>query len=369
MQKKKAQLLIIAASLCLPVAFSVRAAPATPPSPHPPQPNSDATIHLDDPQDRNFVQTEGDMTAKTRLFGPIGPGLRAVHRTADGRTYVLASPSPGLVVYDAKGKQLFTVAESAATPGSKPSTAGITFGEDCDIDSEGHTYIADRGSDMIDIIGPDGTFAKSFAAPGPISIAWLGDGEIAVATFHEDHLVIVYDKRGHVTRDFGDPEQISDRDDLNRFLNIGELATDAAHHLYYGFSYMPEPTVRQFDRAGYSVGSDVQYVAVEAAPQAQAIRREIVKQEKARKAPSFKRILTGFGVDPITGDVWMAIGNTLLHFDKDGNRRASYQMYTPEGARLEANTILIEPDRMIIGGDPIGIYEFQRPDKKNLGAK
>jgi hypothetical protein len=44
-------------------------------------------------------------------------------------------------------------------------------------------------------------------------------------------------------------------------------------------------------------------------------------------------------------------------------------MYTPEGARLEANTILIEPDRMIIGGDPIGIYEFQRPDKKNLSAK
>jgi hypothetical protein len=202
------------------------------------------------------------MTAKTRLFGPIGPGLRAVHRSADGRTYILASPSPGLVVYDAKGKQVFTVAESAATPGAKPTTAGITFGEDCDIDSEGRTYIADRGSNMIDIIGPDGTFANSFAAPGPVSIAWLGDGEVAVATFHEDHLVIVYDKRGHVTRDFGDPEQISDRDDLNRFLNIGVLATDAAHHLYYGFSYMPEPTVRQFDRNGYSVGSDVQYVAV-----------------------------------------------------------------------------------------------------------
>jgi hypothetical protein len=64
----------------------------------------------------------------------------------------------------------------------------------------------------------------------------------------------------------------------------------------------------------------------------------------------------------------MAIGNTLLHFDKEGTRRGSYQMYTPEGARLEANTILIEPDRMIIGGDPIGIYEFQRPDKKTHAA-
>jgi hypothetical protein len=368
MQERKAQLLTIAASLCLLLAIaagsiSVHAGPP----PHS-APNA-AAMGLAAAQDRNFAQAEGDMTAKTRLFGPIGPGLRAVRHSADGRTYILASPSPGLVVYDAKGKQIFNVTESAAVPGAKPSTAGITFGEDCDIDPEGRTYVADRGSSMVDIIGPDGTFANSFAAPGPVSIAWLGDGEIAVATFREDHLVIVYDKRGHVTRDFGDPEQISDRDDLNRFLNIGELATDAAHHIYYGFSYMPEPTVRQFDRNGYSVGPDVQYVALEAASQAQAIRREIVKQEKNRKSPSFKRILTGVGVDPINGEVWMAVGNTLLHFDKDGNRRASYQMYTPEGARLEANTIVIEPDRMIVGGDPIGIYEFARPDKKTPATK
>ena len=270
MQKKKSQLLTIAASLCLPLAIAAGSAHAGPPPPAQPKPNRNnvaipANALQPPPQDRNFAQTEGEMTAKTRLFGPIGPGLRAVRRSADGRTYILASPSPGLVVYDAKGKQVFTVAEIAATPGAKPSTAGITFGEDCDIDSDGRTYIADRGSSMVDIIGPDGTFANSFAAPAPVSIAWLGEGEIAVATLHEDHLVVVYDKRGHVTRDFGDPEQISDRDDLNRFLNVGELATDAAHHLYYGFNYTPEPTVRQFDRNGYSVGPDIQYVALEAA--------------------------------------------------------------------------------------------------------
>jgi hypothetical protein len=361
MQKRKAQLLTIAASLCL----SSCVAAAMVGSAH----ARTRLPHLKGIQDRNFAQVEGEMTAKTRLFGPIGPGLRAVRHSADGRTYILASPSPGLVAYDAKGKQIFNVTEAAAVPGSRPTTAGITFGEDCDIDSDGYAYIADRGSSMVDIVGPDGTFANSFPAPAPVSIAWLGDGELAVATLREDHLVIVYDKRGHVTRDFGDPEQISDRQDLNRFLNIGELATDAAHHLYYAFSYTPEPTVRQFDRNGYSIGPDVQYVALEAASEAQAIRREIVKQEKNRKAPAFKRILTGVGVDPTNGEVWMAIGNTLLHFDKDGNRRASYQMYTPEGARLEANTILVEPDRMIIGGDPIGIYEFQRPDKKSSFSK
>jgi hypothetical protein len=61
----------------------------------------------------------------------------------------------------------------------------------------------------------------------------------------------------------------------------------------------------------------------------------------------------------------MAVGNTLLHFDTEGTRRASYQIYTPEGARLEATTLLIESDRMIIGGDPIGVYEFDRPEKKS----
>jgi hypothetical protein len=39
-------------------------------------------------------------------------------------------------------------------------------------------------------------------------------------------------------------------------------------------------------------------------------------------------------------------------------------IYTKEGARLEANTILVEQDRLIIGSDPLGIFEFERPDKK-----
>jgi hypothetical protein len=66
-----------------------------------------------------------------------------------------------------------------------------------------------------------------------------------------------------------------------------------------------------------------------------------------------------------TGEVWMALGNNLLHFDKEGNRRATYKIYTPEGARLEATTILVDQDHLIIGSDPLGIYEFDRPGKKS----
>src|SRR5438045_7449490 len=57
-----------------------------------------------------FAQGEEQLTANRRLLPNIGAGLRAVKSGPDGRTYVLASPSPGLVVFDAQNKQLFLVA-------------------------------------------------------------------------------------------------------------------------------------------------------------------------------------------------------------------------------------------------------------------
>jgi hypothetical protein len=308
-----------------------------------------------------FAQAESDLTAKRRLLPEIGPGLRAVKRGSDGRTYVLASPSPGLVVFDAQGKRVLSIA--AAPTDAKAGSAPLSFGEDCDVDAERRIYIADRGANAIRVFGPDGTLVRSIPVTAPLSVAALGEGEVAVATLREPHLVIVFDKNGRDVREFGDPEQITDREDLNRFLNIGQLATDAQGHLYYAFAYTPEPTVRQYDRNGYGAGQDIQYTALEAAPEAQAVRREIQRQEKHGRTPAFKRVLTAVGIDRANSEVWIAVGNALMHFDQDGNRRASYQLYTPEGARLEAKTILVEQDHVLIGSDPLGIYEFDRPGK------
>ncbi len=199
--------------------------------------------------------------------------------------------------------------------------------------------------------------------PAPVGVGGMADGEFAVATLREPNLVIVFDKDGRVMREFGDPEPIADRAELNRYLNIGQLATDSQGHLYYAFGYLPEPTVRQYDRYGYA-GQDIQYTELEAMPAAQAARKEIERQERRGDQPAFKRVITGVGVDPANGDVWMALHNQLLRFDKEGIRRATYLLYTPEGGRLEASTILVESDRLLIGSDPLGIYEFVRPEKK-----
>jgi hypothetical protein len=310
------------------------------------------------------AQYEGELTAKRRLFPELGANLRGVRQVGE-RTYVLSSA--GLMVFDAKEHRLFTIggltaAPTVATP-AKAGAGGASFAEDFDVDAAGQICIADRAANAIVVYAADGNRVRSFAVNGPMAVAALPENEIAVATLHEPHLIVVYDKNGREVRDFGGLEDISSREDLNRYLNSGYLASDAQGNIYYAFIFSPEPTVRVFDRFGYSTQT-IEFTGIDAFAAAQAARKEIENQERKGKQPAFRPILTAIGVVRDTGEVWIALHNRLLRFDRDGNRKATYQLYTPEGTRLDATAILVEKDRLIIGGDPLGVFEFERPDLK-----
>ncbi len=309
-------------------------------------------------------QVDDQLTARRRVFKPIGPGLRAVKHGQDGKYYVLASPSVGVAVFDEKEKQLTVIGAPAAAVADKAGRPGGAFGEDFDVDAQGNVYVVDRGDNLVSEFAPDGKVLRSIPVRGPVSVAALPEGEVAVSTLRGLHLVTVYGPNGKVVREFGEPEEFSSRPEINQLLSEGRLGTDAQGRLYYGYTFRPEALVRQYDRAGYA-GVDFEFTGLDAFPEAQAARKEIDKQEKKQTPPYFLPILTAFGVDPVSGEVWMALHNTLLHFDKEGNRRSEYQIYTPDGARLEANTILVEPDRLLIGADPLGVFDFERPDRKH----
>jgi hypothetical protein len=311
------------------------------------------------------AQYEGELTAKRRLFPEVGAGLRDVRLGPGDKLYVLSSL--GLIVFDAKEHKFLTIGSPAPTPvpaasRTGPTAAAPTFAEDFDVDASGQIYIADRAANLIAIYSPEGSRLRSFPVNAPLAVAALPDGEVAVATLRDPHLVTVFDKNGRETREFGELEDISDRADLNRYLNTGYLASNARGDIFYGFIFTPEPTVRQFDRNGYATQT-IQFTEIDAFASAQAARKEIERQERKGKQPVFKPILTAVGVAP-TGEIWIALHNRLLRFDKDGNRKATYQLYTPDGTRLDANTILIQKDRILIGSDPLGIFEFDRPDTK-----
>jgi len=302
--------------------------------------------------------------AKRRLFPGIGPGLRAVRRGPEGKYYVLASPNASVAIFDAQGKPSGVIGAPPAAPvAGKAGRAAIAFAEDCDVDAQGNIYVADRGSNLVSVFSPNGQLLRSMPVNGPVSLAALPDGEVAVTTLQQEHMVTVFGPSGRVAREFGEPEEISTRADLNRYLSMGRLLSDPQGKIYYGYTYLPEPLVRQYDRNGYA-GQNFEFTGLDAFPEAQAIRKEIERQEKRAGTPSFHPVLTAFGVDSVSGDVWMGLHNTLVHFDKDGNRRSEYQIYSGDGARLEAITILVEDERLLIGGDPLGVYEFARPDRK-----
>jgi hypothetical protein len=297
------------------------------------------------------AQYEGELTAKRRVFPDVASGIRGMKSSAD-RTYILSSA--GLQVFDAQEHKLLTVGTASA---------GVSFPENFDVDGDGQIYVADRGANAIVVYSADGNRLRSVPVQAPMSVAALPGGDVAVSNLQDPHLVVVYDKNGRDIREFGELEDISSHADLDRFLNCGYLATDARANIYYAFIYAPEPTVRQYDRNGFAIQT-IQFTEIEAFATAQAARKEIERQERKGKAPAFKPILTAVGVVRDSGEVWMALHNRLLRFDKDGNRQATYQLYTPDGARLEATTILIEKDRILIGSDNAGIFEFERPELK-----
>ncbi len=287
---------------------------------------------------------------------------------ADGHIYLLVSPQPGLLVFAANGKPLLQIgAGLSAINGVKTRPAAISFGEDCDVDASGKIYVADRGANAVLVFSSEGTLLRTIAVSAPVSLAVLPEDEIAVATLREPHLITVYDQNGRDVREFGDPESMSDRDDLNRYLSTGLLTTDAHGHLYFAFPYMPEPTIRQYDRFGFA-SQEIQYTGIDALQVAQAARKEILRQEKRHEPPYFKRNLTAVTIDRSNGELWVALHDKLLHFDKDGNRRATYVLYTPEGSRIETTSLLINSRHILAGSEALGVYEFARPDKSERNS-
>ncbi|MGC2766143.1 MAG: hypothetical protein WB607_11625 [Candidatus Acidiferrum sp.] len=310
-------------------------------------------------------EIDDDLMASRRVFPSIGPGLRALRRSANGNYYVLASPAVGLAIFDGKGKGISIIGAPPPAPvANKAGRSAIAFGEDCDVDAQGNVYVADTGYNLVNEFAPDGTQLRSFPVSSLLSLAVLPGGEVAVSTRDQVHHVTVYGADGKVSREFGDVESLSSRADIDRYLNVGRVAADPQGRIYYGFTYMPEPLVRQYDRYGNAI-QDFVFTGVDAYPEASTTRKAIERQEAKGEPPVFHPILTSFGVDPVSGDIWMGLHNTLVHFDKDGVRRSEYQIYTPKGSPLDATVILVEEERLLIGGDPLGVYEFHRPDRKH----
>jgi hypothetical protein len=317
------------------------------------------------------AQEDPTLDATRRRFPDLGAGLRAVRRGPDGSYYVLATtmpsnssksskpataPTAGVLVFDSQGRKLRQIP-------AELRTGEIISPSSLDLDASGHLYIADLAGNTVSVYTADGRLFAHFPIPEPTQIVALPHGQFAVSSANRNHLLAVYDLHGTLVREFGELADLSDDVELNHRLNLGHLASDKAGALYFAFRYMPEPTVRKYDPASGYMLDEVSLTTLDFQPMAQSARQEIARSSSG-KAISPHEIISSLGVDPETQEFWLALGNLLLHFDNADHITVSNRAYTTGGARMVPHFVLVEKDDLLLGNDPLGIYEFPRSSSK-----
>jgi hypothetical protein len=306
---------------------------------------------------QDYTVSPRPLTAHSRLFPSAGTGLEELRRNSDGNYLVLATPGKSIGVYAPDGKPLGDV------PSNNHKHPALVSATDFDTDAQGRLYVADRGAEAVKILDAKGSLVRAIPNLTPASITVLPDGDFAVTDLKSRHLLDVYSRDGKLLLGVGAFSEEAEHEKLNRFLNLGRVAADVKGHLYFAFSYFPEPTLRKYKRDGEQ-DYEAALNTLEFEPEAQAIRRVIRSQDQREGDPSLKPIINAIGVDAASERVWMAMGNILVEFDSDGSRMGTYQTYTSDGDVLKPVAILVEPGRLLLSADPAGIYEFVRPDIK-----
>jgi len=303
-------------------------------------------------QEQGFVQP---IQARARVFRETGPGVTSIKRGAAGLHYVLATPANVITIYGADDKRVGQI------PNANSHGAKIIFAQDFDIDASGRLFVADRGADAVKVFKADGSLEATIAVPAPSSIVALSGDEFAVTSLRSDRLVSVYGLKGKLIRGFGNPEGAPEPESTAAALNPSRLFGDPAGHIFLAFTGTPDPVIRRYDRFGFA-SYEITLPSEWFTGPAEGRRWDSVTIEKGGEVSKEKPDIGALAVDTEREQLWAAVADELIWFDKDGNRRASYRTATPEGARIEGHAILVEPNRILIAADPIGVFEFARPD-------
>ncbi|MGB9242183.1 MAG: hypothetical protein WCC03_02440 [Candidatus Acidiferrales bacterium] len=309
--------------------------------------------------------SEPEIRARARVFPDVGPGLIGIKRDAAGRYYVAASPATKVLVLSADGKSVGEIPGAAAqepTPPDPKKNPKIVFAADFDVDSSGHVLVADRGANNVKIFAADGSLAGVIPIPAPTSVAALPGSEFAVTSLRYRWLMGIYAYAGTLVRAIGDPGDFAHGADALHTSDLGRVSSDPTGNLYYVFLFLPEPVVRRFDRFGFA-GTEI--ALDEFAPVAP--HHDPFSDSNDNPRPVRMQI-GALAVDSATQEIWIAIGNELRRFDKNGVPIGSYRTLSPAGAPLSAKTILVEPDRLLLGTEAWGIFDFAKPAKASANS-
>lgn len=298
------------------------------------------------------AQQDPPLDATRRVFTAVGAGFRVIRRGPDGSYYVLAPPIAAALVFDAEGRKLRQIP-------AVPRRGEIVSADSMDVDAAGRIYIADLAGNAVVIYTAEGALFADLRVPAPTQVVTLPHDLFAVSSANADQLIAIYDLQGKLVHEFGELADLSDDKELNHRLSAGYLAADHGGNLYFAFRYFPEPTVRKYDSTTGYLLDELSVTTIDLEPMAQSARKEIARANSGYTIVPHE-IVSALGIDPDTQEVWLALGNLVLHFNNADQERGSNRAYTKDGARMVPNFILVEKNRLLLGNDSLGIHEFSR---------
>ncbi len=294
--------------------------------------------------------------ATKAIFLEAGTGVSAVRRDAAGRYLVLQSRPATLFAFDANLKLLGTYVPQAGQD-------ALSFAEDFTVGDDGKIYVADRGSQGIKILSASGELLQTIPFPQPVSVTASAAGELFISSAKARVLVSKVNAAGKVIGEFGALREVAERADVQRTFNIGLVRRDAAGHIYYLFRYLPTPTIRKFSPLGHLV-AEFEITATSLPRPQPTPPPRVTKTERAIEraaAMTARDVLTALAVDAETEEMWVGAGSSLLHVDREGRALGEWQALDPEGAPLEIDDLLVEPDRVIVVSTGRGVFLFLLP--------
>lgn len=216
------------------------------------------------------------------------------------------------------------------------------------------------GLEEIKIFNSAGVAERTFRSWRTMALDVMSTGEILVSGFPEDKLIHVFSPEGKLLREFGEPV-FGDEDQSNKgYLNTGLIAVDSDDNIYYAFRFLPEPTIRKYDREGN--------LLAEFHPDAKMIReagsesqRRIEKMRAGDRDAGFRPVFATLTVDEATGDIWASMGPYIYRLSPDGKVRSAYRFVSPEGFPAPVRQILLQKDRMIIAASSWGVLMAPKP--------
>ena len=183
--------------------------------------------------------------ARGRVLPAVGPGVETLKLDASGHYYVLAKPASVIWIYGADGKLMGQI------PNAHSGNATIRYAVDFDISPEGKIVVVDRGANAIEVFAPDGSPVARVAVNAPTSVVALSGGQFAVTSLLSKRLVQVLDEQGNYVRSFGDPTEVPQGSDKKALADLGRISGDSTGHIFFAFTTVADPTLRQYDRYGY----------------------------------------------------------------------------------------------------------------------